>query len=60
MVPRDGPGVKVTKITTVLDLGTCVNPDTVRAQTEGSIIMGLGAVLTGLTIQNGAIREQNA
>ena len=48
-----------TKITTVLDLGICVNPDTVRAQTEGSIIMGLGAALAGLTVKNGAIAEQN-
>ncbi len=48
-----------TKITTVLDLGICINPDTVRAQTEGSIVMGLGAVYAGLTLKNGAMTEQN-
>lgn len=47
------------KITTVIDLGICINPDTVKAQTEGSIVMGLGAVYNGLTVQNGAIVEQN-
>lgn len=47
------------KITTALDLGICVNPDTVKAQTEGSIVMGLGAVYSGLTLQKGAIVEQN-
>jgi len=48
-----------TKITTVLDLGICINPDTVKAQTEGSIVMGLGAVYAGLTLSNGAMVEQN-
>ncbi|MDG2449169.1 MAG: molybdopterin-dependent oxidoreductase, partial [Saprospiraceae bacterium] len=45
--------------TTVLDLGICINPDTVKAQTEGSIVMGLGAVYAGLTLNNGAMVEQN-
>ena len=58
-VERNGKGVKVKKITTVVDLGICINPDTVKAQTEGSIVMGLGAALYGLTIDKGAIVEQN-
>ena len=58
-VMRKGDLIVPTKITTVLDLGICINPDTVRAQTEGSIIMGLGAVYAGLTLKNGAIVEQN-
>ena len=58
-VSRAGKSIKIDKITTILDLGTCVNPDTVKAQTEGSIVMGLGATLVGLTIENGAIVEQN-
>jgi isoquinoline 1-oxidoreductase beta subunit len=48
-----------TKITTVIDLGICINPDTVKAQTEGSIIMGLGAVYAGLNIKGGAIEQTN-
>ena len=47
------------KITTVIDLGICINPDTVKAQTEGSVIMGLTAAYYGLTIRNGAVAEQN-
>lgn len=58
-VSRAGKSIKIDKITTILDLGTCVNPDTVKAQTEGSIVMGLGATLVGLTVENGAIVEQN-
>jgi len=58
-VERKGNGVRLTKITTVLDLGICVNPDTVKAQTEGSIAMGLGAALYGLTIDQGGIVQQN-
>ncbi len=51
--------IRPTRITTVLDVGTCINPDIVRAQTEGSIIMGLTAAYNGLTVRNGAIAEQN-
>ena len=47
------------KITTVLDLGICINPDTVKAQTEGSIVMGLGAAFTGLNVEKGAIMQRN-
>jgi len=51
--------IKPTKITTVIDLGICVNPDTVKAQTEGSIIMGLTACYQGLKVNNGRIQQQN-
>ena len=58
-VQQKGKSIVPIKITTVLDLGICINPDTVRAQTEGSIVMGLGAVYAGLTVSRGAIVEQN-
>ncbi len=58
-VMQKGKSVVPTKITTVLDLGICINPNTVKAQTEGSIVMGLGAAYAGLTIENGSIVEQN-
>lgn len=48
-----------TKVTMAIDVGICVNPDTVRAQAEGSIVMGLGACYSGLTIKNGAVAEKN-
>ncbi|MBS1977747.1 MAG: xanthine dehydrogenase family protein molybdopterin-binding subunit [Bacteroidetes bacterium] len=51
--------IRPVKVTTVIDVGTCVNPDTVKAQVEGSVIMGLGAVYAGLTVNNGRITEQN-
>ncbi|MEO5599363.1 MAG: molybdopterin cofactor-binding domain-containing protein [Cyclobacteriaceae bacterium] len=58
-VEQRGKQIVPVKITTVIDLGICINPDTVKAQTEGSIVMGLGAVYNGLTIRNGAVVEQN-
>ena len=52
--------VKPTKITIAVDCGMVVNPDTVKAQTEGSAVMGLTAAYkSGLTIKNGAVVEQN-
>jgi isoquinoline 1-oxidoreductase beta subunit len=58
-VSQKGKQIVPIKITTVIDVGICINPDTVRAQTEGSIVMGLGAVYSGLTVSNGAIVERN-
>lgn len=58
-IQQRGKQISVSKITTVIDLGICINPDTVKAQTEGSIVMGLGAVYQGLTVKNGGIVEQN-
>ena len=37
--------IKVHKVTVVLDPGLAVNPDQVRAQCEGCVIMGMSAVL---------------
>lgn len=36
-------GVKIDKVWAVIDCGWYVNPDIIKAQVEGSIIMGLGA-----------------
>ena len=58
-VKRTEKGIVPTKFTTILDLGICINPDTVKAQTEGSIVMGLGAMYSGLSLDKGAIVEQN-
>ncbi|TDE15646.1 molybdopterin cofactor-binding domain-containing protein [Dyadobacter psychrotolerans] len=38
-----GGGVKVDKVWAVMDCGWYVNPDTIKAQIEGSIVMALGA-----------------
>jgi isoquinoline 1-oxidoreductase subunit beta len=58
-VEQRGKQIVPLKVTTVIDVGICINPDTVKAQTEGSIVMGLGAVYAGLTISNGGVVEQN-
>jgi hypothetical protein len=38
--------VKIDKVGPVMDCGWFVNPDIVRAQVEGSIVMALGAAVT--------------
>ncbi len=59
-VERSNGKVKIEKITAVIDCGTYVNPDTVQAQCEGSIIMGLTATIkSGITIAKGKVVEQN-
>lgn len=48
--------IKVHKVTCVFDCGIAVNPDQVRAQVEGSIIMGMSAALyEKMTIQDGQL-----
>lgn len=58
-VTRVNGKVKIKKITAAIDCGTYVNPDTIKAQCEGSIIMGLTAVKSGITIDKGKVVEQN-
>lgn len=38
-----GGGVKIDKVWAVMDCGWYVNPDTIKAQIEGSVVMALGA-----------------
>jgi len=48
------------KITTVIDCGTPVNPDIIKQQTEGCIVMGLTAAYkSGLTIDKGKVTNSN-
>jgi isoquinoline 1-oxidoreductase beta subunit len=59
-VARINGKVRIEKITAVIDCGTYINPDTVKAQCEGSIIMGLTATYkSGLTIAKGRVVEKN-
>jgi isoquinoline 1-oxidoreductase beta subunit len=56
---RDGR-VRVEKVICALDCGVVVNPDNVRAQIEGGIGFGLGAVLKSrLTLDAGKVVEGN-
>jgi len=44
-VSIEGSEIKVHKVTCVMDPGMVINPDQVRAQCEGSIIMGMSAAM---------------
>ena len=50
----------VHKVTVVADLGRMVNPDTVEAQIQSSIIFGLSAALYGeITLDKGRVQQTN-
>ena len=60
LVSKQGAGVKIEKVISVIDCGIAINPDQVRAQTEGNIVMGLSAALKApITIENGKVVETN-
>jgi isoquinoline 1-oxidoreductase beta subunit len=53
-------GVKVERVVCAVDCGTAINPDQIRAQMEGGIGYGLGAILKSqLTLTNGAVDQGN-
>ncbi len=59
-VEQTKEGIKVKKVVSVIDCGIAVNPDNVKAQTEGNIIMGLtAAIKSGITFENGRSMQQN-
>ena len=59
-VKKTGNRIKPVKIVAAVDCGTPVNPDIIKAQTEGCIVMGLTATFkSGLNVANGRIVEQN-
>lgn len=52
--------IKIEKIWAVIDLGTVVNPDTVKAQVEGAIAMALTAATKGgITFEGGKVVQSN-
>lgn len=52
--------VKIDKVYAVIDLGTVVNPDTVKAQVEGAVVMGItAAIKNGITFANGKTLQSN-
>jgi isoquinoline 1-oxidoreductase beta subunit len=52
--------VSVDKVYAVIDLGSVVNPDNVKNQVEGAIVMALGAATkTGITLENGKVMQHN-
>ena len=60
IVSKQGAGVKIEKVISVIDCGIAINPDQVRAQTEGNVVMGLSAALKApITIEGGEVVETN-
>ena len=56
----DDGGVRVHRVTSVLDCGRVINPDAADAQVMGSVIFGLTSALHGeITLQGGAILQRN-
>jgi len=52
--------VKIDKVFAVIDCGWYVNPDIIRAQVEGSIVMALGAAISHAThFKDGKAVEKN-
>lgn len=52
--------IKVDKVFVVIDLGEVVNPDNVKNQVEGAVVMALGAaVKPGITLENGIVKQHN-
>lgn len=57
-VSVEGGQVKVHRVVCAIDCGTVVNPDTVEAQMQSSIVYGLSAALFGeITIANGRVEQ---
>lgn len=56
----DGGQIRVHEVTAVIDPGQIINPDGVKAQTEGAIMMGLSSALfEEITIKDGQIEAAN-
>ena len=60
-VSRGADGkIKIDQVWAVIDCGWYVNPDTIKAQVEGSIVMALGAAtIHEITFNDGMVVEKN-
>jgi isoquinoline 1-oxidoreductase beta subunit len=58
-VASDG-SVKVDRVVCAVDCGIAINPDVIRAQVEGGVAFGLGAILySTVTLKQGRIEQSN-
>ena len=56
----DNGVIRIHKVTCVADVGVAINPDTIKAQIEGSIVWGLtAAMFDRIDIENGAVVQKN-
>jgi isoquinoline 1-oxidoreductase beta subunit len=52
--------VRIPRVVQVVDAGTVVNPDRVRAQFEGAAVMGIGLAMTGeISAERGRVVQTN-
>jgi isoquinoline 1-oxidoreductase beta subunit len=52
--------IRVHRVSCVIDCGTAVNPNLVRQQMEGAVVVGLSAALYGrITAENGRVQQSN-
>ena len=59
-VSKKGNGISIEKVYAVIDLGTVVNPDTVKGQVEGAATMALtAAIKNGITFDKGQTVQNN-
>ena len=58
-VASDG-SVKVDRVVCAVDCGVAINPDVIRAQVEGGVAFGLGAILfSTVTLRQGKVEQSN-
>lgn len=59
-ISLEGGAVKVHRVTAAADLGHMVNPDTVEAQIQSSIVFGMGAaIMQEITVDHGRVQQSN-
>ncbi len=59
-VSKRGAGVKIERIISAIDCGLAVNPDNVKNQVEGAVVMALTAAMKNeITINNGRVMQSN-
>ncbi len=57
---RPDSSIHIDKVYAVIDLGEVVNPDNVKNQVEGAIVMALGAAIKpGITLEKGKVMQHN-
>ncbi len=60
ILSKNGNGVKIEKVVSVIDCGIPITPNNVRAQTEGNVVMGLtAAIKSDITFNQGQCDQSN-
>jgi len=56
----DKGGVTIPRVDVAVDCGACINPDRVRAQMEGAVVMGVGvAMQSEMSFKDGRAQQDN-